>query len=153
MMKVNEIRRKFKERKILKCLGKKFDCIKCRKLINGMNDFCKQITDVNIKNIRKLRNKVQHALNGNIKNVIKLTCWNKGNGSLAAKMEQIKVIVKNKKPDIFIVTVLELDMNDDINITNINGYDFEVDKLMEKMALDVRECGSKEILYMKELKN
>ena len=100
-----------------------------------MNDFCKHITDVNIKNIRKLRNKVQHALNGNIQNVIKLTCWNKGNGSLEAKMEQIKVIVKNKKPDIFIVTELELDINDDINITNINGYNFEVDKLMEKNGI------------------
>ena len=134
-MKVNEIRRKFKERTILKYLGKKFVCIECRNMINRMNHLCKHITEVNIKNIRKLRNKVQHALNGNIQNVIKLTCWNKGNGSLEAKMEQIKVIVKNKKPDIFIVTELELDINDDINITNINGYDFEVDKLMEKNGI------------------
>ena len=40
-----------------------------------------------------------------------------------------------KKPDIFIVNELNLDFNSDYNITNIEGYNFEIDKLFKSNGI------------------
>ena len=90
----------------------------------------------NLKYLRKIRNKIKSSINGNIRNIIKITAWNKGSMELSSKIEEIKEIISDKKPNVLIVNELNLDFNDDFNITNINGYKFEVDKLYKKMVLE-----------------
>ena len=83
------------------------------------------------KYLRKINNKTKRSINGNIRKVIKIVAWNKGNCELISKIDEIKVIVQQKKPDIFIVNELNLYKNDDTNMCNIHGYKFEHDNLLK----------------------
>ena len=104
----------------------------------------------NSKYLRKIHNKLVRSINGNIKNVIKITAWNKGGLDLNMKRNQIKEIIEDKKSDIVIVNELNLDYNSDPNIANIKDFPFQVDKLYKKMALVALGCGCLIILYMIE---
>ena len=57
--------------------------------------------------------------------------WNKGGFELITKISEIKQIIQQKKPDIFVVNELNLYKNDDINMCNIEGYNFEHDNLLK----------------------
>ena len=87
-----------------------------------------------LKYLRKRVNKKQKAVNGNIRNVkksIKILGWNKGGFELISKIDEIKLILQQKKPDVFIVNELNLYKNDDQNLCNMEGYNFEHDNLLK----------------------
>ena len=108
------------EIKCLKCVS--FKCTKCD--VSNRNK-----TDLKYR--RKILNKTKRASNGNIKNIIKITSWNKGNSDLKYKINIIKEVINEKKPEILTINELNLDLNEDPNIVNIKGYNFEVDNLYE----------------------
>ena len=61
--------------------------------------------------------------------------------------------MEDKKPEILIVTELQLDLNSDFNMTSMPGYNFEIDNLYEKMASEELVCGLIITLFMKESVN
>ena len=90
------------------------------------------------KYLRKHTNKIKKAVNGNInhvKKVIKVLGWNKGSFDLSTKIDEIKTILKQKKPDIFIINELNLYKNYDINMCSAEGYNFEHDNLYKSRGV------------------
>ena len=112
--------------KNLKISKKILKNIKSKKLKSKVFKLCNDR-----KYLRKINNKTKRSINGNIRKVIKIVAWNKGNCELISKIDEIKVIVQQKKPDIFIVNELNLCKNDDTNMCNIHGYKFEHDNLLK----------------------
>ena len=82
------------------------------------------------KHLRKKRNKIKRSINGNIRNTFKILQWNKGDFQLISKIEEIKTILKDRKPDVLVVNELNLNINEDQNITSIPGFNFECDNLL-----------------------
>ena len=109
-------------------------CKDCRKMSNTRKIICKHMAGDSLKYLRKVRNRKKRSINGN-RNVIKLTAWNKGGMDLEMKIDEIKVIIEEKKPQILIVNELNLNIESDYNITNIKGYNFEIDQLYEKNGI------------------
>ena len=62
-------------------------------------------------------------------NKMKILQWNKGNSQIIYKMNEIKDIMKEKKPSIFIINELNIDDITNVMNININGYTLELDEL------------------------
>merc|ERR1712055_912509 len=75
------------------------------------------------------RNKNIKIKNGNINNNIKIISWNKGNSLAGNRMNELKLILKRDKPEIFFINEFNLDFNQDINLVNVKGYKLELDSL------------------------
>ena len=87
-----------------------------------------------LKYLRKIANKLKKASNGNInkiKKVIKIIGWNKGNLELISKIDDIKILINEKKPDVFVINELNLYKNYDPKMFDIDGYNFEYDNLFK----------------------
>ena len=69
-------------------------------------------------------NKEKHTENGNIvnKNKMKIIVWNKGSCKIINGINEIRDIIEEKKPDVFIIN--EININNEIDIRNVNvkGY-------------------------------
>ena len=85
--------------------------------------------------------------------MIKIIAWNKGSLQLISKIAEIKEIIKEKKPDVLIVNELQLDNNDDYNIINIQGYNFECDSLLITNGIARTGLWIKDIFNYSRLKN
>ena len=78
----------------------------------------------------KKRNKRIKIKNGNINNNrIKIVQWNKGSCKILNGMIEIREIIKNRKPDVFIINEFNLEEIIDKKIVNIDGYNLELDNL------------------------
>ena len=84
--------------------------------------------------------------------MIKIIAWNKGSLQLISKIAEIKEIIKEKKPDVLIVNELQLDNNDDYNIINIQGYNFECDSLLTTNRISRTGLWIKDIFNYSRLK-
>ena len=51
---------------------------------------------ISILSERKLRNRNQKMKNGNIRNQIKISLWNKGSSNIRNKIDEIRDIIKEK---------------------------------------------------------
>lgn len=80
--------------------------------------------------MRKMLNKKQKTINGNTKNKIRIISFNKADENIAAKMNNINQIIIKQKPQILIVNELNLRFNQYSGITNIKGYNFITDVLI-----------------------
>ena len=105
-----------------------------------------------LKYLKKRENSKQRSINGNIRKVIKLIAWNKGSIQLISKIGEINEIIKEKKPDVLIVNELQLDNNDDYNITNIQRYNFECDSLITTNGITRTGLWIKDIFNYSRLK-
>ena len=76
---------------------------------------------------KNLRNKLIKSLNGNIKNQICILLWNKGNSLLKNKIQELRDIVTEKKPEIFVVNEFNHSNEEDMSPTHIEGYQIELD--------------------------
>ena len=82
---------------------------------------------------RKEANRRQKASNGNRgRNNMKILLWNKGNAEFRYKFDVIKDMIEESAPQVFVINELNIDQNDDIELYNIEGYEFLVDNLQNK---------------------
>ena len=92
--------------------------------------------------------------NGNIRKILKIMTWNKANGTFDYKLDDIKELISKHKPDIFVVTELNLKKTDFQYITNINNYNFEHDQLLEKNCISrVGMWIKKKLVFKREKKH
>ena len=72
-------------------------------------------------------NSLVKAINGNINNNnFNIISWNKGNSHLSNRMEAIKQIIINNKPQVLIICELNFKQEDHLSLTNIQGYKFKI---------------------------
>ena len=76
-------------------------------------------------------NKEVHTLKGNINTNISILNWNKGNSSFINKKDTIEYILQQEKPDILTLQELNITDTEDINLLQIQGYNLEIDQLLE----------------------
>ena len=62
---------------------------------------------------------------------MKIIGWNKGNLDLISKIDDIKVIINQKKPDVFVINELNMYKNFDPKMFAIDGFNFESDNLFK----------------------
>ena len=80
---------------------------------------------------RKKSNSKIKTINGNISNnTLRILSWNKNNDPIANKMEDIKQLIIKHKPLIVVINELNLANNDHSCITEIKGFNFEKDDLI-----------------------
>ena len=82
-VKIKMLKHKFKLNKHIQTVLKNSSCPCniCEK--NSVRlKICKHMSTCNLKYLRKIRNKIKRASNGNIKNMIKIMGWNKGSFAL-----------------------------------------------------------------------
>ena len=84
-----------------------------------------------LKSEKKKKNRLKRSENGNIRSVLKIMSWNKGKNDISkmGNIEEIKELIKDKKPDILFINELNLKDTDDIGNMNIINYNFEHDLL------------------------
>ena len=70
----------------------------------------------------KLRNKNTKIINGNIKNNLKITHWNAGNGRWINKRTEIHTIIEDRRPDILFISEANIHIEDDQHNICIPGY-------------------------------
>ena len=75
------------------------------------------------------------AKNGNINNSIKIVSWNKGNALAGNRVNEIKLILKREKPEIFFINEFNLDFNQDINLVSVKNYHLEVNNLYNQRGI------------------
>ena len=63
---------------------------------------------------------------------MKILLWNKGNAEFRNKFDVIKDMIEESAPQVFVINELNIDQNDDIELYNIEGYEFLVDNLQNK---------------------
>ena len=92
-----------------------------------------------IPNFRKVNNRLAHSYNGNKsqnKN-INFLHWNKGNSLFKNKSEEIKILCKQHRPDIF--SICEANLQHESNIIKVEFPDFnyEVTKMSKQAELSL----------------
>ena len=113
--------------------------------IQNEDDTVKNTKNENKKKIKKLKipkklykkshkkmNKKKKIENGNNNNKLKILQWNKANSNIINCLNEIKDIIKEKTPDIFVINEFNLDSETDIRAINISGYDIEIDDLIKR---------------------
>ena len=75
-------------------------------------------------------NKYNHIINGNItkKGTLTLLTWNKGNGTFKNKRDDILLIIKRYRPDIFAIHEANFDLKGDMGFEN---YSIETNTLFK----------------------
>lgn len=109
------------------------------KLINDAIPEVKPKVETMNQQKRKKANKKIKSINGNIKcnkNKIRIMQWNKGNSLIKNTINEIRDMIEEHKPEVFIINEFNLNKDEDVNITNIDGYKLEVDNLMEKFDVN-----------------
>ena len=96
------------------------------KRVLSIRDFSSSITSE-----KKIRNRIKRAVNGNIKNQIHLMLWNKGNSNIRNKIQEIRDIVEQDKPEILVINEFNHKKDEDLSNTIINGYQLELDQVPE----------------------
>ena len=88
-----------------------------------------------IPNFRKVNNRLAHSYNGNKnknKNVNFLH-WNKGNSLFKNKSEEIKILCKQHRPDIFSICEANLQHKSDIIKVEFPDFNYEVTKMSKQV--------------------
>ena len=92
------------------------------------------------QNIRKKMNNKIKSYNGNIfRNKIRILSWNKNDGNIADRMDDIKELVRRHSPRVIIIQELNYSRIMCSGITNMNGYSFESDNLINTNVTS--RCG------------
>ena len=116
--------------------------------MSSIRDFSTSITSE-----KKLRNKLIKSLNGNIKNQICILLWNKGNSLLKNKIQELRDIVTEKKPEIFVVNEFNHSNEEDMSPTHIEGYQIELDTVPDGSTTHRNAIYIKNnIIYQREKK-
>ena len=85
-----------------------------------------------IPNFRKINNRLADSYNGNKKNVNFLH-WNKGNSLFKNKSEEIKILCKQHRPDIFSICEANLQHKSDIIKVEFPDFNHEVTKMSKQV--------------------
>ncbi len=83
-------------------------------------------------------------INGNIRNNIKIMQWNKGQIDLTEKIEEVKDLINNFKPEILVINDANFNSHEDISLIKIKGFSLEVDNLMNDHKVN------RTVIYIKE---
>ena len=142
--------------KISPSVGMEMDCISWLKIKQIKKDIKK---DKNRKwgILHKNRNKIKKMENGNIRNSIKILSWNKGSSLIKNSIEDLRDMVNDYKPEVFILNEFNLLSGEDPAIAKIHGYRLEIDKIGEstkqhRTAIYVKENINYERMYQYENK-
>ena len=88
-------------------------------------------TKKQIKISKKQKNKIKHSENGNINKNLVLMNWNKGNSKFLHRIDTIRHIIQEHRPDIFAIQEANLSNSDDIRLAQVQGYYLETDQLIQ----------------------
>ena len=98
---------------------------------------------IKTKLVKKLTNKINHIINGNI-NSLRIVTWNKNSKQAIDSINRIESVIKDNKIDVLLINEFNLSTNDDKSLIKIKGYNIELDQIYENLnkarsAMYIRE--------------
>ena len=84
-----------------------------------------------VKQNHKKINKRKHTENGNNKN-IKIMSWNKANSHMLNRINTVRHLIEEHKPDIFPMQETNIRQTDNLEDYQLETYDLLLDKMLEK---------------------
>ena len=69
------------------------------------------------------------------------------------RINELNLILKRDKPEIFFINEFNLDFNQDINLVNVKDYNLELDSLYNKRGIARTAAYIKKILFIKDYIN